>query len=72
MSLNTAYTNTWSSAGARKSVAVHEFGHVFGLDENGSTKTIMNAFTWGSNSRYGSYGLTTPQSDDKSGVNSIY
>lgn len=70
--LNTAYTKTWSSAGARKSVAVHEFGHVFGLNENGTTKTIMNAYTWGTNSRYGSYSLTTPQSDDKSGVNSIY
>jgi hypothetical protein len=32
----------------------------------------MNAYTWGTNSRYGGYGLTTPQTDDINGANSIY
>jgi hypothetical protein len=35
-------------------------------------KTIMNGYTFGINSRYGGYGLTTPQTDDVNGVNFIY
>lgn len=70
--LNKAKTNTWNSDGALQSVATHEFGHGLGLFENGTTKTIMNAYTWGTNSRYGGYGLTTPQQDDINGVNAIY
>jgi|LSQX01.3.fsa_nt_gb hypothetical protein len=72
ISLNMAKTQTWNSDGALKSVSVHEFGHGLGLHENGTTKTIMNAYTWGTNSRYGGYGLTTPQTDDINGANSIY
>ncbi|MFL0195861.1 matrixin family metalloprotease [Clostridium sp. WILCCON 0269] len=45
ISLNMSATNTWNSDGALKSVAVHEFGHGLGLNENGTTKTIMNAYT---------------------------
>ena len=70
--LNTGFTETWNNDKALQSVVVHEMGHVFGLDENGFSRTIMNEYTWGDYSRYGTYSLTTPQSDDIAGVNSIY
>lgn len=63
---------TWNDSGALKSAAVHELGHIFGLNENGTTKTIMNYKTYGENSRYETYRLTTPQTDDVNGVNAIY
>lgn len=72
VAINMAATTTWNDNGALKSVIVHEIGHVLGLGENGTTQTIMNAGTWGANSRYGGYSLTTPQSDDKNGINAIY
>lgn len=72
ININTAASQTGNNSNAVKSVVAHEFGHALGLDENGSTKTIMNDHTWGTNSRYGTYNLTTPQADDKSGVNAIY
>lgn len=71
MLLNSA-ARSWSVTGALASVACHEFGHVFGLDENGTTRTIMNSYTWGTNSRWETYGLTSPTSDDILGVNSLY
>ena len=72
LTLNEGITRTWSSDGALKSVIVHEIGHVFCLGDNGTTCTIMNGYTWGDNSRYGGYSLTTPQRDDINGVNAIY
>lgn len=72
ISLNKSQTTTWDDNGALKSVSVHEFGHSLGLNDNGTAKTIMNGYTWGTNSRYGDYGLTAPQTDDKNGINSLY
>ncbi len=72
LTLNMAKTSTWNNDGALKSVVVHEMGHVFGLGDNGKTKTIMNGYTFGTNSRYGGYGLTVPQTDDVNGVNAKY
>lgn len=72
ININTAASKTWNNSNAVKSVVAHEFGHALGLDENGSTRTIMNDHTWGTNSRYETYKLTTPQSDDKTGINAIY
>jgi len=72
VTINRAYTNTWNNDGALKSVVVHEMGHVFGLDDYGHNKTIMNGYTFGTNSRYGTYGLTVPQTDDINGVNAKY
>lgn len=70
ISLNSAKTTTWNSASALQSVAVHELGHVLGLDDlyDGS-KAIMNGYT---EQRYWKYNLTTPQPDDINGVNYLY
>lgn len=72
VTLNMSKTSTWNNDGAIKSVVVHEMGHVFGLKDNGTTKTIMNGYTFGTNSRYGGYRLTVPQTDDVNGVNAKY
>lgn len=72
MILNTAQTFTWNNDGALKSVVAHEMGHVFGLNDNGTAKTIMNCYTYGYYSRYAYYGLTLPQADDVNGVNAKY
>lgn len=63
----------WNTDGALKSVVVHEFGHQLGLDDlyNGS-KAVMNGYTYGNNSRYGTYKISAPTTDDKNGVNKIY
>lgn len=63
-----------------QSVAAHEFGHVFGLDENYNTDTLMNGYTTGINSRWGikvngvwnGPKIYKPQQDDINGVNFLY
>lgn len=71
VTLNTA-KRAWNDDDALQSVIVHEMGHVFGLADNGKTSTIMNGYTYGTNSRYGEYKLMIPQKDDIDGVNKIY
>lgn len=71
MQLNRAITSTWNTDGALKSVVTHEFGHCLGLDHSNG-KVIMNPYTWGNNSRYGSYNISTIQQDDKNGANALY
>lgn len=72
ININSAASQTWNNDNAVKSVVSHEFGHALGLEDNGSSRTIMNDHTWGTNSRYGTYQLTTPQEDDRTGINAIY
>lgn len=69
--LNSA-KKTWNVRGALNSVSSHEFGHVFGLNDNGTTQTLMNGYTWGPNSRWEGYGISAPTRDDINGVNSLY
>lgn len=70
--VNRAAKMTYKDDGALQSVLVHEFGHIFGLAHMDQSKTIMNGYTYGIKSRYGIYGIKTPQKDDKNGVNAIY
>lgn len=70
--LNMSKTNTWNNNDALKSVAVHEFGHALGLSHVPNAKVIMNPYTWGTNSRYGTFGITTIQTDDRVGANALY
>lgn len=53
------------SAAKRQGVAAHELGHALGLAHNGSSAAILMY-------PYDSRTVTTPQSDDKAGVNAIY
>jgi hypothetical protein len=50
---------------------VHEFVHALGLGHVQGA-VIMNPATWGQNSRYETYNLTTPQNDDLNGINTLY
>lgn len=70
--LNTAKTRTWNDNGALQSVAIHEFGHAVGLAHVENARVIMNPYTWGENSRYEDFGITTIQADDVNGANSLY
>jgi hypothetical protein len=69
------YLNHYYLAGyvseARQSVIAHEFGHVLGLGhELGAV--LMNPWTFGTGSRWGTYHVHTQQQDDINGVNAIY
>ena len=70
--LNSAKSTTWNDNGALQSVAIHEFGHALGLDHVKNARVIMNPYTWGENSRYGDFGITTIQADDINGANLLY
>lgn len=64
---------TWNDPPALQSVAVHEIGHVMGLDDlDAYSKAIMNGYTYRSGSRYEEYGLTEPYWDDINGIMALY
>jgi hypothetical protein len=68
--LNTYYSLT---SDQKRCVCIHELGHVWGLDDYpasppSSTHAIMNAAEVAAHS----YSWTTPQTDDKTGVNALY
>jgi predicted Zn-dependent protease len=58
--------NGWASATVdrQNGAAAHEFGHVLGLAHSSSSTVLMYS--------YYNVAPTTPQTDDKNGVNSLY
>jgi hypothetical protein len=67
--LNRYHTDSYG-ANKRQSVAGHEAGHILTLDEEPDpANVLMNPVT---STRYDTYGIYTPQSDDISGVNAMY
>ncbi|MBX6351137.1 MAG: matrixin family metalloprotease [Clostridia bacterium] len=68
--LNTHWTSSYTGA-ERQSVAAHELGHVLGLGHE-SGAVLMNPYTCGETSRWCTYGINTPQSDDVQGVEDLY
>lgn len=66
------YHKAWSDDNARLSVAAHEIGHVFGLNDLDGARALMNGVTYGENSRYETYGITDPQADDICGIGYLF
>jgi len=69
--INHATCGTYASW-VRRSVIAHELGHGFSLGDQYFVPVLMNGATWGFNSRCGTFGIFTPQADDRAGVNAAY
>lgn len=69
--LNRTYTDGYGD-GARQSVAVHELGHMLGLDHNNLTNCSVMPVMYFSTARWDTCFVNLPQVDDRNGVNSIY
>ncbi len=67
--INDWYTNGYA-ADQRQSVAAHELGHALGLDHT-SGAVLMNPWTCGPSSRWCTYGIKAPTSDEVNGINSL-
>lgn len=69
--LNDFYTNGYT-AGKRQSVAAHELGHTLGLGDVSGGAELMNGKTCGTSSRWCSFFINAPETDDINGINAIY
>lgn len=67
--LNEHYTEGYTPVNKRRSVSGHELGHSIGLGEGNYPDSLMEQFT---PTRWGTYGIYSPQQDDINGINTLY
>jgi hypothetical protein len=70
--LNRFYTDAYSSA-KKQSVTAHEVGHAWGIAHPASDgQQLMNSHTCGTNSRWCSFSINVPKTDDINAWNAKY
>jgi len=69
--LNNYYTQNYGIY-QKLGSAGHEVGHLLGLQHLSTGAKIMNAYSCGSQSRWCTFGVYYPQTDDINGFNAIY
>lgn len=71
MRINTTYMDSYTAT-KKLAICTHEFGHILGLAHNTYTSPRTLMYERGSGVYYDQWGISTPQTNDISDLNSIY